>query len=206
MAFARKTLLVLAATIVVGGASGQAFAETVIRKSTSYFQVRGKTAEQLDKELSYRGPMTKSTGSRHPGATRIKFGGSVTYAQQGGRCRIDSAKITLSTQIILPEWKGRKGASKDLQLVWDTLARDIKRHEERHAEIARNYARSMEKAILKLPPQRTCAAMKAKVAKVSRDEIDRHDRDQMRFDRIEAANFDSRMIRLLRYRLKAKSE
>lgn len=206
MALVRKTLLIIAATAFVGGVSGQALAETVIRKSTSYFQVRGKTAEQLDRELSYRGPMTKSTGTRHPGATKIKFGGSVTYAQQGGRCRVESAKITLSTQIILPQWKGRKGASKELQLVWDTLSRDIKRHEERHAEIARNYARSMEKAILKLPPQRTCAAMQERVAKASRDEIDRHDRDQMRFDRVEGVNFDSRMIRLLRYRLEAMSE
>ena len=31
-----------------------------------------------------------------------------------------------------------------MALLWDTLAADIKRHEERHAEIARNHARKPE--------------------------------------------------------------
>lgn len=206
MALARKTLIILAATAFFAGVPNAVLSETVIQKKITYFQIRGKTAEELDKELAYRGPVTKDTGSRHAGATKIKFGGSVTYVQKDGRCYVDRAKVTLSTHLILPQWKNRKGASKELRLIWDTLSRDIKRHEERHAEIARNYARAMEKAFLKLPPQKTCAAMQAMVAKASRDQIAQHDREQMRFDRVEAANFDNRMIRMLGYRLKAQSK
>lgn len=176
-------------------------AETVINKTITYFSVGGRTAEELDKALSSHGPMMNSTGTRHPGATKIKFGGTVTYVKRGERCAVGSAKVTLSTKLILPRWKNRKKANKDLALVWDTLSRDIKRHEERHAEIARNHARKLEKDFLALKPEADCERMQARVARLSETAIEKHDRDQARFDRTEAVNFDRRMIRLLQYRL-----
>ncbi|MGN7733413.1 DUF922 domain-containing protein [Hyphomicrobiales bacterium] len=195
----KAALLALLVAAPLSAASG----ETVINKSFSYFTIGGRTAEELDKALSAGGPMMKSTGARHPGATRIKFGGSITYVNRGGRCAVGSARVTLSTRIILPRWKYRRQAGRDLALVWDTLSSDIKRHEERHAEIARNHARRMEKMFLALKPEADCERMQASVARVSITAIEAHDKDQARFDRTEAANFDKRMIRLLQYRLEA---
>ena len=106
--------------------------------------------------------MMNSTGARHPGATKIKFGGTVTYVKHGNRCAVGSAKVTLSTRLILPRWKNRGTANRDLALVWDTLASDIKRHEERHAEIARNHARKLEKDFLALRPEADCERMQAR--------------------------------------------
>ncbi|ANK72543.1 DUF922 domain-containing Zn-dependent protease [Ensifer adhaerens] len=193
----KVALLALLVAAPLGTASG----ETVVNKSFSYFSIGGRTAEELDKALSASGPMMKSTGARHPGATRIKFGGSITYVSRNGRCAVGSARVTLNTRIILPKWKYRRQAGRDLALVWDTLSSDIKRHEERHAEIARNHARRMEKMFLALKPQDTCEEMQESVARVSATAIEAHDKDQARFDRTEAANFDKRMIRLLQYRL-----
>lgn len=187
--------------LLVAAPFGTASGETVVNKSFSYFSIGGRTAEELDKALSASGPMMKSTGARHPGATRIKFGGSITYVSRNGRCAVGSARVTLNTRIILPKWKYRRQAGRDLALVWDTLSSDIKRHEERHAEIARNHARRMEKMFLALKPQDTCEEMQESVARVSATAIEAHDKDQARFDRTEAANFDKRMIRLLQYRL-----
>lgn len=193
----KVALLALLVAAPLGTASG----ETVVNKSFSYFSIGGRTAEELDKALSASGPMMKSTGARHPGATRIKFGGLITYVSRNGRCAVGSARVTLNTRIILPKWKYRRQAGRDLALVWDTLSSDIKRHEERHAEIARNHARRMEKMFLALKPQDTCEEMQESVARVSATAIEAHDKDQARFDRTEAANFDKRMIRLLQYRL-----
>ena len=193
----RAALVALLVGVPLGGASG----ETLISKSVSYFSVGGRTAAELDKALSTAGPLMKSTGARHPGATRIKFGGTVTYVSRSGQCAVGSARVTLNTRIILPRWKYRKQAGRDLALVWDTLASDIKRHEERHAEIARIHARQMEKALLDLRPEGDCDRMQARVAEVSAAEVASHDKDQARFDRTEAANFGRRMIRLLQYRL-----
>ncbi|CAN7634487.1 DUF922 domain-containing protein [Rhizobium sp. LjRoot30] len=205
MTIAHRSLGFIAALAFFSGLAGQACAETIISKSVSYFTIRGTTAEELDHELNRRGPLTKTSGLRHPGATRIKFGGAVTYFEKGGRCRIQEAKITLSTQLILPQWKNRKKAKPGLAMIWETLSADIKRHEERHAEIARNHARDMERKLMRLGPERSCEALQARVATTSKAAIDSHDRDQARFDRIEAANFEDRMMRLLRHRMKAKT-
>src|SRR3546814_15247206 len=49
----------------------------LISKSYGYFNIDGKTAEALDRELEWHGPLPKTPGHRHPGATQIKFGGDV---------------------------------------------------------------------------------------------------------------------------------
>ncbi|WLR94731.1 DUF922 domain-containing protein [Shinella zoogloeoides] len=181
-------------------------AETITTKTFAYFSVGGRTAAELDAELSKRGPVMKRSGSRHPGATRIKWGGSVTYVRRGSRCAVGEAKVTLSTQIILPRWKNRKRATPSLALIWDTLSSDIKRHEERHAEIARNHARGLERTLNRLRPEADCERMQARVDRVTADAVSKHDADQARFDRVESKNFDDRMMRLLVHRLKNKAE
>ncbi|MCV9996859.1 DUF922 domain-containing protein [Pararhizobium sp. YC-54] len=203
MPIGRISFAALLIASFVASPSSTAYAETVVNKSITYFSIGGRTAEELDQALSAHGPMMKTSGSRHPGATKIRFGGTVTYVKRGDRCAVGSAKVTLSTRLILPRWKNRRKANRDLGLVWDTLSSDIKRHEERHAEIARNHARKLEKDFLLLKPEADCERMQARVARLSETAIQDHDRDQARFDRMEAANFDRRMIRLLQYRLDA---
>lgn len=191
----------LAAFLLFGLSTTSATAGTTISKSISYYSVSGRTADELDAALSKRGPLMRSTGTRHPGATKIRFGGTITYALRDGICVVGSADVTLSTKLILPRWTNRKRSTRDLALIWDTLASDIKRHEERHAEIARNHARTLERDLLRLRPEKDCKRLQDKAAEVSIAAIETHDKDQARFDRSEAANFDKRMMRLLEYRV-----
>lgn len=197
-------LMALAALATL--ASQPVRAETITSKTFAYFSVGGRTAAELDAELSKNGPMMKQSGSRHPGATRIKWGGSVSYVRRGSRCAVGEAKVTLSTQIILPRWKNRKRATPSLALIWDTLSRDIKRHEERHAEIARSHARNLERSLQRLRPEADCERMQARVDRATADAVAKHDADQARFDRVESKNFDDRMMRLLVHQLKNRAK
>lgn len=181
--------------------SSTASAEPLISKTYGYFSIGGKTAETLDRELERRGPVTNATGHRHPGATEIKFGGEVTYLERGKQCSVGNVKVTLKTNLILPRWKNRRTADKNLRFIWDTLSADIKRHEERHAEIARTYARTLETDLHALRSASSCPELEKKVGAVTKRVLEAHDRDQMRFDRIESKNFDNRMMRLLKYRM-----
>lgn len=181
-----------------------AMAEPVINKTYSYFRIGGRTAEDLDRELEKHGPITRATGHRHPGATEIKFGGDVTYVEKGGQCAVGGTRVTLRTRIMLPRWSNRGKASSDLGFIWDTLSADIKRHEERHAEIARNHARQLERELEGLRPARTCDALEKDVAELTRRILESHDAEQLRFDQVEAANFDARMSRLLQYNMERR--
>lgn len=172
-----------------------------LSKTYSYFSIGGTTLDEIQAELSKRGPHVQSTGLRHPGATQMEFNSRVGYAQTADSCRIVSATVSVKAKVILPRWRRPARASGDVRFIWSTLEADIKRHEESHVIIAKNHARELEQAILKLGKQKTCAIAAEKAQTLSNKILAKHDREQQRFDRVEGINFEKRLIGLMRYRL-----
>lgn len=172
-----------------------------VSKTYSYFSVGGTTLEELEVELARRGPQVQSTGRRHPGATQMEFTSRVGYLEQNGYCRVASAEVQVKANVILPRWTRRNRAERDERLIWDTLSADIKRHEESHVIIARRHARELRDSLLALDRNRSCERVAERVRQTTQRLLARHDAAQERFDRIEGINFESRMMRLLRYRL-----
>lgn len=191
--------LILAALLAAGMAVPAGAAS--IAKTYSYFSIGGRTLDEIESELSRRGPQVKSTGRRHPGATRMEFTTRLGYAEGNGSCRIVQANVTVRAKVILPRWSRPKRAEQDVRLIWDTLSADIKRHEESHVSIAKNYARDLEQALLKLGRQGSCQVAAQKAKETTNRLLEKHDRAQEQFDVIEGKNFESRLLRLLRYRL-----
>lgn len=171
-----------------------------ISKRYSYFDIGGRTLEEIERELERRGPKLNGSGKRHPGATRMEFDTRIGYGERNGRCHVTEVRVVLKATVILPRWRQR-GADRDVRFIWETLAADIKRHEEQHVIIARNHAQELEKALQAVRPERTCEKTAARAKQVNDRIISRHDRAQDEFDRIENINFESRILRLLDYRL-----
>ena len=142
-----------------------------------------------------------STGLRHPGATQMEFNSRVGYAQKENSCQIVAATVSVKAKVILPRWRRSSKADGDVRLIWSTLESDIKRHEESHVVIAKNHARDLEQALLKVGRQKTCAIASEKAKALSEKILAKHDREQQRFDRVEGINFERRLIRLLQYRM-----
>ncbi|MCA0276502.1 MAG: DUF922 domain-containing protein [Proteobacteria bacterium] len=172
-----------------------------VAKTYSYFTVTGKTLDELEQQLMTRGPEVKSSGGRHPGATQMEFTSRIGYAPVKGGCSIVSAQVTVKAKIILPRWRKNSKAPQDVRLIWNTLSSDIKRHEESHVVIAKNHAHELEQALKAIGKQKSCEIAAAKAKATSDKILTAHDRAQEEFDRIEGINFESRMMRLLQYRL-----
>jgi predicted secreted Zn-dependent protease len=170
-------------------------------KTYSYFNVHGGTLSEIEAQLSKNGPQVKTTGNRHPGATRMAFSTRLGFAEKPGSCRIASAVVTVKVKVILPRWKRPRNADQGLRIFWDTLASDIKRHEESHVVIAKNHARDLENALKAIGPQKDCQTATAKAKAITDSILAKHDRAQIQFDRVEGVNFESRILRLLQYRL-----
>ncbi len=170
-------------------------------KSYSYFTVDGATLDELDRQLQSRGPEVQTSGHKHPGATRMQFISRLSYAESSGSCRVAKAKVILKVEVILPRWRPRGKPEQDVRIIWATLSDDIKRHEEMHVDIARNHARELEQALKSLGPEKNCAAVAENVKAATAAILKKHDLAQIRFDRIENINFESRFQRLLDYRL-----
>ena len=190
-----STVLAVASLSLPAGAAS-------LSKTYSYFSVGGRTLEEIGTELDRKGPRMRSTGGkRHPGATQMEFTTRIDYAPGDRGCSIVKASVSIQARIVLPRWRQRAKADGDTRLVWDTLSADIKRHEETHVVIAKNHARDLELALRSLGRQRDCNAAVAKAKAVTTKILAQHDRAQTEFDRVEGINFESRIIRLLRYRL-----
>lgn len=174
-----------------------------IYKSVRYYDINGKTAADLDKALSASGPFLKKTGQHHPGAAEIRFDAKVRYGRNSGNnpCKVQDVYVNIHAKVTLPRWKQRRRASNELALVWDTLLRDIRRHEESHIVIARSYASKMERQIKALYSRRDCSVLRADIDKLTSKLMREHDKAQERFDRVETINFETRFERLLTYRM-----
>lgn len=194
----KKTLLIIPALFcaipLAQGAS--------LSKSYSYFSIGGSTLDEIESQLAQRGPQLKNSGKRHPGATRMEFTTRLRYAEgENGSCEIVQANVSVKARVILPRWRRSKKAEQDVRLIWDTLSADIKRHEESHVIIAKNYAREMEDTLKALYRQKNCQIAAAKAKAITTRLLEKHDRAQIEFDRVEGKNFENRILRLLRYRL-----
>lgn len=187
------SLFVLASMVISASAA-------TISRTYSYFPIGGMTLPEIERQLQARGPRLDGTGQRHPGATSMEFTTQVDYGQSHRYCRVTSARVSVKAKVILPRWRNRRRAETDVRLIWDTLSRDIKRHEESHISIAKNHARLLEHALEGLPRQKSCKVLAARVEETTAKVLAKHDAAQQQFDRIEAINFESRLLRLLRYR------
>lgn len=185
---------------LAGGIVGPAAAANIV-KSYSYFRIGGRTLDEIEDQLAKRGPEVKTTGLRHPGATRMSFSTRIGYAQKPDSCRIASAVVTVKARVILPVWRQRRHSDEDVRIFWDTLSADIKRHEERHVEIAKNHARELEDTLKSIGTQPNCEIAAAKAKEATARLLARHDRAQAEFDKVEGINFESRILRLLKYRI-----
>ncbi|MDF1599980.1 DUF922 domain-containing protein [Mesorhizobium sp. YIM 152430] len=186
-------IAILATTLVADAAS--------VSRSYSYFSIGGQTLSEIETELQRRGPLLGSTGNRHPGATRMEFKTRIGYQEDGRRCSVSEADVRISAEVHLPRWRNRRGAQIDTALMWDTLSADIRRHEEGHIVIARTYAQRMEEALLGVRHASSCQEAAAAAEGISKRLLAEHDAEQARYDNVESINFESRMLRLLEYRL-----
>ena len=189
------TVLAVASLSLPAGAAS-------LSKTYSYFSIGGRTLEEIGAELDRKGPRVRNTGgSRHPGATQMEFTTRIDYAPGNRGCAIAKSSVSVQIKIILPRWRQRAKALGDTRVIWDTLSADIKRHEETHVMIAKNHARELELALRGVGGQRDCKTAVAKAKAATTKIFAQHDRAQSEFDRVEGLNFESRIIRLLRYRL-----
>jgi predicted secreted Zn-dependent protease len=194
----KKTLLILSLLLCAIPPAQSAS----LSKSYSYFSIGGSTLDEIESQLSKRGPQLKNSLKRHPGATRMEFTTRLGYAEgKNGSCEIRQANVSVKARVILPRWRRSKKAEQDVRLIWDTLSSDIKRHEESHVIIAKNHAREMEEALKGLYRQKNCQILAAKAKAITTKLLEKHDRAQVEFDRIEGMNFENRILKLLRYRL-----
>lgn len=111
------------------------------------YDVRGTTYAQIIASLNKNAPYVERTKRRHYGVTEIAFRQNATYQTTPDGCELLGNEIDLELTMLLPVWLDRERATPAVAKRWDALRADIEAHEERHAQIARDYLARMRRQL-----------------------------------------------------------
>lgn len=163
-----------------------------ITERTTYFMVRGATFAELDKALGSNGPLLGG-GERHAGSTKVTFSRDLEFKTEKTGCRVSRTNLRLDLVTTLPRWNAPRGADVHTRTMWKVLQHDIADHEAKHTAIAKTWLDRMNRELLALPAEPTCARMEMTAARRSQEMQLAHAREQNGFDRAETRVVDSRL-------------
>jgi predicted secreted Zn-dependent protease len=123
-----------------------ALAKPKVTVQITYYTVHGTSGRKLLEQLNRRGPK-QGWWARSIAQTRYTTSWGAEWAYSNGYCRVESAPVHLTLTLEFPKLAG--GASRELQRRWAQFMVEVKKHENHHAELARQMAAAMEKEALK---------------------------------------------------------
>ncbi len=120
------------------------------------YSVTGKTSDELKKSMDDNGP--KGLGPDTAGETDCVYDGTTwnpdkfdkTPGEKDCKCKCKTltADVKLAVTVTFPDWGGYDGASAACKKAWDDFIAALRKHEEGHVKICRDF-RDQEEAALK---------------------------------------------------------
>lgn len=162
--------------------------------TTVYYNVPGTTVEQINQQIAIRGPQD----GHAIGTTETRMTPKVRTVRKDGLCRIDSAEVLLELKVTLPRWGDIDRADSQTRAGFAGLSRHVEEHEQVHVDISQKYAKKIEKALLAMPPQKSCRVLIDNARTRFKDLFQEHNQEQRAFDARER-NAIERRLRALGY-------
>ncbi len=125
---------------------------------TAPYRVTGHSTESLLEALRAGGP--RVDGDIFFGLTSTSLAYRVGYIERAGLCETTDARVEIDVTITLPEWQAPPSSPYELRRDWQRFAQALRRHEERHRDLAIEHAHALRRAVdgLRAP---TCDAVAA---------------------------------------------
>ena len=125
------------------------------------YRVTGHSVETLLASLRDGGP--RVGGDIFFGLTSTSLSYRFGYRERAGLCETTGARVDLDVTITLPEWQSTPAAPYELRRDWQRFSQALRRHEERHRDLAVEHAHAVRRAVdgLRAP---TCDAVAALAA------------------------------------------
>lgn len=158
-------------------------AKVTYSEKTIHYTVSGRTGQEIYAQIARKGP--KLTGQRdHKVATTgMMFDvRGIKAGIRGTRCVVTGLDVHVTFTYRIPKWTGKGSAS--VRKAWTAFEAHLWRHEKRHRDIALEYARRIERDILRLKgdARQECAGMVEQAKRQSTSSEAWHERKQASFD------------------------
>lgn len=158
--------------------------------SVGYYTIGGDTFEDIDQQIQLHGPAVLGVG-RALAATTVRMAPDFRFGWSGGACRVSSARVNVKAHVTLPKLTSQQRLKSELSSAWENLEQYARLHEAVHVAIADGHALKAEKAIMALPPEPSCDALRGNAALLFRQLMVEHERDQLKFDEEERGRIAS---------------
>ena len=122
-----------------------------------FYEVAGIEHEALLASLNERGP----NGFHAHTQWRVLY--AYKTAMRGGQCAVTLVETQVKSDMLMPRWSKRHGASADLVARWQAYEAKLLEHEEGHVRHGQELAAALEAELPRLPPARDCRALDAAV-------------------------------------------
>ena len=179
----RVTLLLICGLLIGCNSVNQ---RTNVR--VGYYNIKGSTFEELDREIALHGPEVKGVGNAIAAAS-IKMTPKIDYILKEGGCVVTKAHVRVDAKVTLPRLTQKSRVSKKIRGAFSNIEDYARAHEGVHVAIADQFAEKAEKAIKDIKPTSTCEALKNKITEVYSKILKQHQRAQQKFDRDEQKRF-----------------
>ncbi len=123
-------------------------AEPVLQVRTQQFEVVGNTTDTIRASLNR---------DRQHSGSHITW--NFNWESTPGQCRMVSAGTEVTVTAHVPRLQPNPQRPLSVQQRWDGYVLALQAHQEKHVELALDYARQIEQAILALPPATACAQL-----------------------------------------------
>ena len=148
-----------------------------VSQETKKYNVSGANADELIASMEANGP-----GGGAWGSYENKWGASGPIEVTNGKYRFTSVNVTYSYSITMPNWPGYRNASTCRKKNWDAMYLNLKKHEDKHIEMAKNVSSEIKSAAMNIIPQDTKAELEAKLSSVVKKRVAENQALQDKFD------------------------
>ena len=182
----KLTLSFIAVIMLVLSTSFGANARVILKETTTYYPVTGKTGKEIFKSMLDRGPKLGGPKNHALATTEYNYDvKNVDVEVRRGRCIPIKMDVFVTVKYTYPKWMGSRGAKKSTKAAWNRFKKSVVWHEKQHVKIALDYANEYEAALKKtrLRANDNCKSASFTSAWRTTRAALKHNRRQRLFDR-----------------------
>jgi predicted secreted Zn-dependent protease len=118
-----------------------------LQVQVKHYEVQGNDRESLLLSLKMRGPQG------FHGLAQWKLRYAFTSQKRAALCQIDSVRVSVEGEILMPRWRDEARAAPALRQRWADYIVALKQHEDGHIDHGRELALSVRQGLLALGPR-----------------------------------------------------
>lgn len=162
----------------------QRFDPPNISEQTIYYQIKGKTIQELRQQMNQLGPHDEKENRRYDAYTRWRFEYNYRYTTVQNQCKITMANVNITIKFTMPQWRNQEQSSPEIVNHWHQYIRNLQLHENGHKQHGIDAGREMWQILQQMPAYSSCPALKRAIEEKASEITQKYGQKDKDYDKI----------------------